>query len=116
MIATVNIAQLFKILSMHLASIGYPLPPRSPNLNAFAERWVKSVKSEVFSKLILFGERSLRHALTQYTAHFHEERPHQGIGNVIPFPARQPAHDRERVIHCQERLGGLLKYYEREAA
>jgi putative transposase len=93
-----------------------PLPPRSPNLNAFAERWVKSVKSEVFSKLILFGERSLRHALTQYTVHFHEERPHQGTGNVIPFPAIQLANDREGVIHCQERLGGLLKYYEREAA
>jgi putative transposase len=77
-----------------------PLPPRSPNLNAFAERWVKSVKSEVLSKLILFGERSLRHALNQYTSHFHEERPHQGIGNVIPFPSGLPANDRERPIQC----------------
>lgn len=92
------------------------LPTRSPNLNAFAERWVRSVKSEVFSKLILFGERSLRHALNHYTTHFHEERPHQGIGNVIPFPSTQPANDREGPILCHDRLGGLLKYYEREAA
>jgi putative transposase len=92
------------------------LPPHSPNLNAYAERWVRSVKSEVLSKLILFGERSFRHALTQYTSHFHEERPHQGIGNVIPFPSRPPANDREYAIHCHERLGGLLKFYHHEAA
>ena len=92
------------------------LPTRSPNLNAFAERWVRSVKSEVLSKLILFGERSLRHALHHYTKHFHEERPHQGIGNVIPFPASRPANDPEGSIQCQERLGGLLKYYKRKAA
>ena len=93
-----------------------PLPPRSPNVNAFAERWVRSVKSEALSKLILFGERALRHALKQYTTHFHEERPHQGKGNVIPFPASQTANDREGRIHCHERLGGLLKFYDREAA
>ena len=93
-----------------------PLPPRSPNLNAFAERWVRSVKSEVLSKLILFGERSLPHTLNHYTSHYHEERPHQGIGNVIPFPASQVAKDRKGTIQCQERLGGLLKYYDRKAA
>jgi len=54
------------------------LPPRSPNLNAYAERWVRSVKEECLSRLILFGEASLRHALTQYVAHFHHERNHQG--------------------------------------
>jgi hypothetical protein len=91
------------------------LPPRSPNLNSFAERWVRSVKSEVLSKLILFGERSLRHALAQYTSHFHQERPHQGIGNVIPFPASRPANNREAPIESHERLGGLLKYYEWKA-
>jgi transposase InsO family protein len=92
------------------------LPARSPNLNAFAERWVRSVKSEVLSKLILFGERSLRHALKHYIAHYHTERPHQGIGNVIPFPLTQPANDREGPIQCHKRLGGLLKYYEQRAA
>ena len=92
------------------------LPARSPNLNAFAERWVRSVKSETLSKLILFGKGSLRRALTQYISHFHEERPHQGIGNVIPFPVNRPANDREGAIQCHERLGGLLKFYDREAA
>ncbi len=92
------------------------LPPRSPNLNAFAERWVRSVKGEVLSKLILFGECALRHALKEYTTHFHEERPHQSIGNVIPFPTSPAANDREGPMQCHERLGGLLKYYERKAA
>lgn len=77
---------------------------------------MRSVKSEVLSRLILFGERSLRHALHHYIAHYHEERPHQGIGNVIPFPVNQPVNDREGPIQCRERLGGLLKYYERKAA
>jgi len=63
-----------------------PLPARSPNLNAYAERWVRSVKEECLSRLILFGEASLRHALTQYVAHFHHERNHQGKGNVLLFP------------------------------
>jgi putative transposase len=93
-----------------------PLPPRSPNLNAFAERWVRSVKEEVLSKLILFGERALRHALNHYTSHFHEERPHQGIGHVIPFPTSQPANERAGIVRCHERLGGLLKYYDLRAA
>ncbi|MCP4630838.1 MAG: transposase family protein, partial [bacterium] len=62
------------------------LPPKSPNLNAFAERWVRSVKEECLSKLVLFGEDSLSHALEQYVAHYHEERNHQGKGNVILFP------------------------------
>jgi putative transposase len=93
-----------------------PLPPRSPNLNAFAERWVRSVKEEALSKLILFGERALRHALKEYMTHFHAERPHQGIGNVIPFPASRSDRGREATIQCRERLGGLLKYYEERAA
>ncbi len=63
-----------------------PLPPRSPNLNAFAERWVRSVKEECLSNLILFGEGSLRRALTQFQEHYHSERNHQGKGNVLLFP------------------------------
>src|SRR5213593_2654074 len=64
-----------------------PLPPRSPNLNAYAERLVRSVKEECLSRLILFGEASLRHALTQYVEHYHHERNHQGKENVLLFPA-----------------------------
>jgi transposase InsO family protein len=63
------------------------LPPRSPNLNAYAERWVRSVKEECLSRLILFGEASLRHALMEYGTHYHHERNHQGKGNVLLFPS-----------------------------
>jgi transposase InsO family protein len=93
-----------------------PLPPRSPNLNAYAERWVRSVKEECLSRLILFGEASLRHALTQYVEHFHHERNHQGKGNVRLFPAISQGSACQGPIQCRERLGGLLKYYAREAA
>ncbi len=93
-----------------------PLPPRSPNLNAYAERWVRSIKEECLSRLILFGEASLRHALTQYVAHFHHERNHQGKGNVLLFPPVSQDIERAGPIQCRERLGGLLKYYAREAA
>ena len=93
-----------------------PLPPRSPNLNAYAERWVRSVKEECLSRLILFGEASLRHALTQYVTHVHHERHHQGKGNVLLFPAVSQDKARQGPIQCRERLGGLLKYYAREAA
>src|SRR5437879_10313424 len=88
-----------------------PLPPRSPNLNAYAERWVRSVKEECLSRLILCGEASLRHALTQYGAHFHHERNHQGKGNVLLFPAVSRDTESQGTKQCRERLGGLLKYY-----
>src|SRR6516225_658999 len=63
------------------------LPPHSPNWNAFAERWVRSVKEECLSHLILFGERSLRKALLQFQEHYHAERNHQGKNNVLLLPA-----------------------------
>jgi transposase InsO family protein len=90
------------------------LPPRSPNLNAFAERWVRSVKQECLSKLILFGENSLQRALSEFIVHFHSERNHQGKGNVLLFPAPEEESHRRRV-RCRERLGGLLRYYSRAA-
>jgi hypothetical protein len=93
------------------------LPARSPNLNAYAERWVKSVKDEALSKLILFGEASLRRTLRAYVTHYHEERNHQGKGNVLLLPLNRPsAPSSDRSVRCRERLGGLLKYYHREAA
>jgi hypothetical protein len=93
------------------------LPACSPNLNAFAERWVRSVKEECLSHLILFGEASLRKALTQFQEHYHSERNHQGKGNVLLFPAAEERpKGRMSPIECRERLGGLLKYYHRRAA
>jgi putative transposase len=91
------------------------LPGRSPNLNAYAERWVRSVKEECLSKVILFGERSLRRALSEYVDHFHAERNHQGKGNILLFP-RDTDRRCEGPVRCRERLGGLLRYYYQEAA
>ncbi|HEV2732965.1 MAG TPA: helix-turn-helix domain-containing protein [Terriglobales bacterium] len=90
------------------------LPARSPNLNSYAERWVRSVKEECLSRLILFGESSLRRALQQYVVHYHEERNHQGKDNRILFPSQ--TRKNRGAVRCRERLGGLLRYYEREAA
>ena len=93
------------------------LPPRSPNLNAFAERWIRSIKGECLSKLILFGETSLRRAITGFITHYHLERPHQGKSNHLLFPSppvRSPSAHPNR-IQCHEALGGLLKFYQRAA-
>jgi len=91
------------------------LPVRSPNLNAYAERWVKSVKNEVIDRQVLFGKKALSHSLKEYVAHFHHERNHQGLGNTIPFPS-ETVGDITGKIRKRERLGGLLKYYYRQAA
>src|SRR6202521_2578210 len=101
------------IASGHVKTLA--IPPRSPNLNAYAERWVRSVKDECLSKVILFGERSLRRALSKYVEHYHAERNHQGKDNVLLFPRDTNVH-REGPVQCRERLGGLLRYYHQEAA
>ena len=86
-------------------------------MNTFAERWVRSVKEEVLSKLILFGETSLRRVLREYVTYYHEERNHQGKGNILLFPTATQAMNRVHgSVACKERLGGLFKYYHREAA
>ena len=88
------------------------LPARSPNLNSYAERWARSVKAEALSKLILFGEASLRRALTQFIDHYHAERNHQGKRNVLLFPSERVGQQKPRSrVRCREHLGGLLKYY-----
>jgi integrase-like protein len=90
------------------------LPSQSPNLNAFAERWVRSVKDECLGALILFGEGSLRRALREFTEHYHSERPHQGKNNLLLFPTRDPPLA-DGPVRCIPRLGGLLRYYSRTA-
>ena len=92
------------------------LPPRSPNLHAYAERWVRSGKDEALSRLMLFGEHSLWHVLKEYVGHYHQERKHQGKGNVLLFPWPTLPGEHDGLIQCRARLGGLLKYYAREAA
>ncbi len=84
----------------------------SPNMNPFAERFIRSIKYECLNKMLIFGESHLRHVINEYMEHYHTERPHQGIGNNIIAPLPQPKDGR---IVCQERLGGLLKSYKRVA-
>jgi transposase InsO family protein len=91
------------------------LPPRSPNLNAYAERFVRSIKEECLDRMIFVGHRSLRRAIAEYIEHYHRERNHQGLGNTIPFPSSYVGTKSGKVIR-KERLGGLLNYYERLAA
>jgi putative transposase len=93
-----------------------PLPPRSPNWNAGAERWVRSVKDEALSRVMLFGARGLWHMLRESVVHYHEERPHQGKGNVVLVPVPIQSSQGDGPIQCWERLGEFLKYYHREAA
>jgi len=92
------------------------LPPHSPNLNAHAERWVRSVKEEVLSRLILFGEDALRQVLQEYDTHYHQERNHQGRGNELLRPLARQEGLGTQSIRTRERLGGLLKYYHHKAA
>jgi hypothetical protein len=96
--------------------ITIPLPARSPNLNAFAEGWVRSAKEECLAKLILFGEGPLSRTLAEFSAHYHSERNHQGKGNklLFPEPGDEPI-QRGQTVACRHRLGGLLKYYGRAA-
>jgi transposase InsO family protein len=89
------------------------LPPRSPNLNAQAERFVRSIKSECLAHLIFFGTATLVHAIREYAAHYNGERNHQGLGNRLP--TETPTIGRGRVLK-RGRLGGLLNDYHRRVA
>ena len=89
------------------------LPSRSPNLNAYAERFVLSIKSECLDRMVLIGERHLRKAIGTYVEHYHLERPHQGLGNrpIEGVPKLSAG-----VVLRRERLGGILSHYYRNAA
>jgi len=86
---------------------------QAPNMNAHAERFVRSIRSECLDQMIFVGRASLEKTIADYVVHYHDERSHQGLGNELV--SRVPA-QREGVIEASERLGGLLKYYYRRAA
>ena len=91
------------------------LPPRSPNLNAYAERFVRTIKESCLERMILFGEDALRNAVHEFVAHYHLERNHQGLGNrLIADPTLTVQTIGE--VRRKQRLGGLLNYYHRDAA
>jgi putative transposase len=88
-------------------------PIRAPNANAHAERFVRSIREECLDRVILFGERRLRHVIDEFVAHYHCERNHQGLGDELIAP--QGDHRCGTHVCCRERLGGLLRYYDHAA-
>jgi len=101
-----------------MASVGVEsvkLPPRSPNLNAYAERFVRSIKESCLDRMIFFGEGSLRKGIYEFVLHYHGERNHQGLGNRLIVPNECQAGRGGEVLR-RERLGGMLNYYYRAAA
>jgi len=91
------------------------LPPRSPNLNANIERFMRSLKEECLDRMIFFGEKSLQTATSNYVDHYLRERNHQGMDNRLLIPGREVGEKAGEVM-CRERFGGLLRYYHRQAA
>jgi transposase InsO family protein len=91
------------------------LPPRSPNLNAFAERFVRSIKQECLSRMIFFGRASLQHAIGQFMTHYHRERNHQGVRNRL-LQDSGVAGALTGSVRRHQRLGGMLSFYHRAAA
>ena len=98
---------------LHVVGVKVLLTPRrAPNCHAHAERFVLSIKSECLNRMMFFGEASLRRAVREYLQHYHEERPHQGLGNeTLASAPRSTA----GILRCTERLGGLLRHYARAA-
>jgi transposase InsO family protein len=90
------------------------LPPRSPNLNCYAERFVRSIKESCLERMILLGEDALRIAVREFVAHYHRERNPQGIGNLLILPEFSNS-ERAGPVRCRSRLGGMLNYYDRTA-
>jgi len=91
------------------------LPARSPNVNAFAERFIRTIKASCLERLVLVGDDSLRRAIREFVEHYHHERHHQGLGNQLILPRLAPGQP-HGPISCRQRLGGMLKDYHRPAA
>ena len=91
------------------------LPAKSPNLNAYAERFVRSIKEECLARIVPLGETHLRYVIREFVAHYHAERNHQGLDNQLITPSGNVSSLAGR-IRRRERVGGLLNYYYRDAA
>ena len=91
------------------------LPPRSPNLNAYAERFVRTIKESCLDRMIFFGQPSLRRAINEFLEYYHHERNHQGLENRLIDPLTVVG-SVDGDVACRERLGGVLRYYYRDAA
>jgi len=94
---------------------GLRLPARSPNLNAYAERFVRTIRQECLDRMVFFGEAALRRAVEEFVIHYNQERNHQGLASQLIRP-EVSAFPVGGKIYRRKRLGGLLNYYFREAA
>ena len=91
------------------------LPRRSPNLNAYEERWVRTIKENFLDQLILIGEKSLRRAVSEFVEYYNTERAHLGLENKIIEPKFEEMPNEGEIVR-ESRLGGMLNYYYRKAA
>ncbi|MSO20456.1 MAG: hypothetical protein EXQ56_08325 [Acidobacteria bacterium] len=107
---TVEFLQILEVTGIRSVK----LPPRSPNLNAHAERFVRTIKESCLERTIFFSETALRRSITEYVAHYHLERNHQGLGNRLITPIN--AVKSSGPVQRRQRLGGMLNYYYRNAA
>ena len=105
----------FRNLLKHAETDVMRLPHRSPNLNAYVERFVLSIKSECLERMVFFSEQSLRRAVAEFIHHYRGERNHQGLGNAL-LEAEECVGSPHGKVRCRKRLGGLLSYYHRDAA
>jgi putative transposase len=91
-------------------------PVRAPQANAYAERFVRTVRAECLDWLLIIGRRRLETVLRIYTAHYNHERPHRGLALHPPEPATAIQHQNTGKIERRDRLGGLIHEYHRAAA
>ena len=108
-------SEAFRVILEQTGVKAVRLPPRSPNLNPNLERFMRSIKEECLERIIFFGEKALKNAVSEFLTHYHQERNHQGLNNQLLQPGTEVGHNAGDVA-CRERLGGMLRYYYRQQA
>ena len=108
-------SEAFRVTLEQAGVKGVRLPPRAPNLTPHIERFMRSLKDECLHRMIFFGESSLKTAVAGFLAHYHAERNHQGLDNRLLEPGEEVGRTKGEVV-CRERLGGMLRYYYKQAA
>jgi hypothetical protein len=105
-------------LSLHRGVKGNRITYCSPNLQAYIERWILTIRLEYLNHFIVLGERHLNFLIAEFVRHYQVHRPHQGVGNVLltESPAPPESIPMKSELRCEQLLGGLLKHYHRQAA
>jgi transposase InsO family protein len=90
-------------------------PPQAPRANAFAERWVGTVRRECTDRMLIVGERHLAAVLASYTAHYNEHRPHRSLGQQPPKPRSNVTDGTSANVERRSILDGLINEYAQAA-